>query len=608
MTQARKHYGDPELPARFAKLLRESTEEELLVHAYNSPAVHFSCFCSIRDDNNQLIQSPAPNILQLRMSHTFETLRDLGIRVRIIAVKPRRAGCSSFAAHIGYHSSQVKPIEGITISDIKDHSEELLAKLKDYGKTDSYPWENPQTRSATHSIGWANGSSFVVDTAENADAGVGGTRQFGHFSEVSKWPQTQSKNDKKVMSAVTPSLSGMETTIIAESTPEGATGWHYETWQNAVWLEDLLEMIEKGIRPEEIWVKVFAAWYEFDSNKRQTPVSEQEIAQIKATLDDHEKREIELYDLTWEQIAWRRDTIASKCNGDPRIFSFYYPSDDVSCWIGSGSPRFDMTVLQKMKIRAGMAIPSNGWLHEQDDGQVTFHDSRGSDGIIQIWEKPLMGLRYLMCIDPAGDLSQTVGADPDRHSVNVWRAAYHDTASDIWRPAKKVARVIPPYYADGDEVAEQAVLLSKYYGKCITAIEINCGLDIMRLLQMAGVPLYKRKPLSHRTGQVVEQIGFRMGDKQERNALIEGFAAAIRTEAIEVLCLHSIDEYMSFIVNTKKGRAEAASGKHDDDVMADAIAWEIMPNATTYQTPRARHTDPPDRKRWKTVNSVRRGF
>lgn len=608
MKPARKSYGDPRLAKNFDRLLAESSDDELLVHAHNSPVVHFACFCSIRDDDNRLIQSPSPNILQLRMSNAYETLRGLGIRVRIVVVKPRRAGCSSFAAHIGYHAGQVRPIEGITISDIKDHSEELLGKLKDYGKTDSYPWGNPQTRSATHSIGWGNGSAWVVDTAENADAGVGGTRQFGHFSEVSKWPQTQAKNDKKVMSAVTPSLSGMETTIIAESTPEGAQGWLYDTWQSAVWLEDLLEMIAQGIRPEEIWVKVFAAWFEFASNRRQTAVSEAEIRQIKATLDDHEKREIELYDLTWEQVAWRRDTIKSKCNGDPRIFSFYYPSDDVSCWIGSGSPRFDMTVLQKMKIRAGMSIPSCGWLHEQDDGMVTFQDSRSNEGLIQIWEKPKMALKYLLSIDPASDLSQTIGADPDRHSVCVWRAAYHDDAADIWRPAKLVARVAPPYYADGDEVAEQAVFLSKFYGGCICSIEINYGLDIVRLLQMSGVPLYKRRPLSHRTNQVVEQIGFRMGDKQERNALVEGFAAAIRTEAIEVLCPHSIDEYMSFIVNTKKGRAEAASGKHDDDVMQSAIAWEIMPNATTYQTPRARNTEPADRKKWKTVNSVRRGF
>jgi hypothetical protein len=608
MSDNRENYGDPELEERFAALLRNSSEDELMAHAYNSPAVHFACFCSIRDDSNHLVESPTPNILQLRMSHAYETIRDLGIRIRIIVTKPRRAGCSSFAAHIGYHAAQARAIEGITISDIKLHSEELLDKLKDYGNTDSYPWKNNRTQSATYSIGWDNGSKWSVDTAENSDAGVGGTRQFGHFSEVSKWPQTNSKNDKKVMAAVIPSLSGMDSAIIAESTPEGAKGWQYETWQTAVWLEDLLEMVENGFNPEEIWVKVFAAWFEFSSNRRQKPVSEAEIKQIKATLDDHEQEEIKKYGLSWEQIAWRRDTIASKCNGDHRIFSFYYPSDDVSCWIGSGLPRFDMTVLQKMQIRAKQAIPDNGWLIEQSDSTVTFQDSRTSDGIIQIWERAKEGMKYLLVIDPATDQSQTVGADPDRHSVSVWRAAYHDVTSDTWRKAKKVARVKPPYYADGDEVAEQAILLSKYYGGCICAIEINCGLDIMRLLQMAGVPLYKRRPLSHRTGKITEQNGYRMGDKQERDALIEGYAAAIRTEAVEVLCPHTIDEYMVFIVNTRKGRAEAASGKHDDDVMADCIAWETMPSASIYRTPRLRNTEPADRKRWKTVNSVRRGY
>jgi hypothetical protein len=307
-------------------------------------------------------------------------------------------------------------------------------------------------------------------------------------------------------------------------------------------------------------------------------------------------------------VAWRRDTIKSKCNGDPKIFAFYYPSDDVTCWLASGSPRFDMTVLASMKIKAGMVIPDTGHLVEQSDGIVTYQPVRDGTGPIVVWERPVMGLKYLLAIDPASDASQTIGADPDRHSVNVWRAAYLDTQHDRWRNAKKVARLAAPFYGDGDEVAEFAILLSKYYGGCICAIEINCGLDIMRLLQMAGVPLYKRRPLSHRTGNIEEINGFRMGDKQERNALIEGFAAAIRTEAIDVLCPHSIDEYMTFIVNNRKGRAEAAQGKHDDEVMSDAIAWETMPSATTYQTPRNKQNEPADRKRWKTVNSVRRGF
>jgi hypothetical protein len=100
---------------------------------------------------------------------------------------------------------------------------------------------------------------------------------------------------------------------------------------------------------------------------------------------------------------------------------------------------------------------------------------------------------------------------------------------------------------------------------------------------------------------------FRLNDQQDRNAIIEGFAAAIRERAIEVTCFHSIGEYKAFITKTK-GRAEAAAGAHDDDVLADCMAWEVLPSASEYRETKAQHVDPPDRHTWRKVNGVRRGW
>ena len=556
--------NDPDhLIADFADLVRNRTDQELLDICYASPAAHFACFCKIRDKNNVII-SPTPNILQLRMSEAYETMRRMEVKVRIIVTKPRRAGCSTFAAHILYHHGMKVPCEGIAIADKKEHSEALLKKLKSYQGADSYPWEVQMIADPLHSIEWSNGTKWNVDTAQNPNASVGDTNQLGLFSETSKWPQTTQRNDKVVMAAVLPTLSGSDSVAFSESTPEGAVGWQYSTWQVAVTLEEFIRMFEAGIRPEEQWVKIFAGWWEFGDNRRKQPVSAQEIAHIQATLDDTERDEIVKYGLDWEQVAWRRDTIKSVCNGDPKVFSYYYPSDDVSCWLASGSPRFDMGILVEMENRARLITPDTGYLLTQDSGQVTWQNTRDGTGDILVWEHPIEHCRYLVTIDPATDASQTIGADPDRHSVSVWRDGYHDADFDRWRPAMKVARLRPPFYGEGDEVAGHAARLSRFYGTCMTVIEINCGLDILRLLKDNGIPCHKRRPDSHRTGQIVEQYGFKMTDKQERNAVIEGFAAAIRDRAIDVLCLHSIQEYKTFIVRPN-GRAEAAGGAHDDD-------------------------------------------
>lgn len=583
----------------FLAALAHAPDVEFEAAAIASPAVHFALYCQIRDQDNNLIRDPMPNILQLRMCEAFETIRAMGIKVRIIVTKPRRAGCSSFVEHIGYHTAMQRPINGMTIADDKAGSQAAMAKLASYATTDSFKWGVRILSSPAHSISWSNGSTWIVDTAENADAGAGDTLNFFHGTEVSKWPKTSVKNDAKVMSCVAPALSGRNTVMFCESTPEGAEGWQFETWQTAVWLHELIEMREKGICPEEIWVKVFAAWFEFPENRRVEKVSDAEIEEINLTLTDIEAFEIEKYGLDWEQVAWRRDTIAAKCNKDPKVFSYYYPSDPVSCWLTSGSPRFDMSTLVKWEDLARNITPEAGFLVKQDRGNVTWHPSMDGTGDIYIWERPLPGLRYIVTFDPAESKSQTIGTNTDAHSISVWRAAYHDTLTNRWKRAKLVARVAPPFRAEEDEAAKHVIRLSIYYGRALIAQETNKGFHALRVLQEAGMPLYKRKPISHRTGKVEEQYGFKT-DSNNREAIISGLASAIANDNLEIHCMHTLGEMKSFIRNSK-GRSEAGSKAHDDDVMAAAIAHEVLPSATEYMRHEARNEDPPDDQSWKNA-------
>ena len=370
-----------------------------------------------------------------------------------------------------------------------------------------------------------------------------------------------------------------------------------------MWLDDLLDMIAKGFRPEKQWVKVFAAWFEFTDNQRKEKVSREEIAHIQETLTDHEAAEIKQYDLSWEQIAWRRDTIKADCDGDPKIFSFYYPSDDVSCWLASGSPRFDMEAVLLMERAARLETPDTGYLLTQDSKRVIWQSQRDGSGDILMWEMPKPGLSYLVCLDPATNASQTVSKDPDRHSLSVWRRGYHDQLSDRWKPAKRVARLRPPFFGEDEDVAGHAVRLSRFYGQALVAMEVNVGQGIMRLLEISGVPRYKRKVWSARVGSNVEQYGFKMSsEKDVREGLISGLASAIRNGDIDPSCMHAVAEYKAFIRNAK-GRSEAAPGHHDDDVLCDSIAWECLPSASPYALEVAKHEDPRDRDTWRRAKN-----
>jgi hypothetical protein len=353
---------------------------------------------------------------------------------------------------------------------------------------------------------------------------------------------------------------------------------------------------------------VFAAWWEFDDNRRKNKVSAIERKHIDETMTEEEEEDREKFNLDYEQLAWRRDTIETECDKNPKVFLYYYPKDPVSCWIASGSPRFDMETLIKMQEIAKQVIPETGYLVSQDSKKVTFHREHDGSGDIEIYEQPIVGCKYGIVADPSESLSQTVGANPDANSVCVWRAGYQDQAHDRWRPMKMVARIKAPYQAEEDDVAAHIIRLSNYYGRAIVALEVNKGYHVLRCLQNAGVPLYKRRPMSARTGKVEEQYGFKMTDKDSREAFVSSLASALVNGDLETQCLHMIGEMKSFIRN-KNGKSEASGTKHDDDVINAAIAWEVVPtSATEYQVQKIRNVEPLDEGRngWRKVSAVKR--
>jgi hypothetical protein len=589
-----------ELKAAFwGKIKACRTVEELQALAWESPAAHLACFTKISNKEGEL-ETLRPNILQLRMSMIYETFARLGLPCRMVVCKIRQCGGTEMGLHIGYHHSIKRRTRAIAISDKRPNSKKLVKRLVDRHKFDSFPW-GVRIRAVQEEAFFTNESYWEIESAENHKAGIGDTRQFALFSEVGKWPKTTVVNDEAIMGAVMPSLAKIGfSCAVAESTPDGASGWQYEKYtKEAISFEDFIERVRRGERPI-VWIKVFAGWFEFDENRisylNGKPPSKREIAEMKRTITAREHDGIQRYGWDWDQIAWRRAMISMDCNGDEDIFDCYYPEDDVRCWAVAGRPRFNMTALMAMERRASSKKSMTGYLTIQPSEQVVFSLNPEGAGDIEIWEEPRQGCRYLVACDPATGKSNTAGADPDRNSVQVWRSGYHDGAGE-WHKAAMVARVRGPNYDDGDEVALAIAKLSRFYGRCLVVLEVNQGLHVLDHLKDAGVPLYKREVPSLRPGQVTEQFGFKLTDQEQRRQVIEGLAAAIRDENIDVWCKQWITESKTFIT-TASGKYEARPGCHDDDVMCGAMAWLSLPSATEYRGPVRRRAVPKDRKDW----------
>lgn len=536
-----------------------------------SPRHHFENCVKIFNRANELIL-PKCNLLQLKMSAVYEECMRRKIPCRMLVLKPRQVGCSTFAAEILYHHCQNHPTRAVQIADELAHSDNIFRILCQHAKNDVFPWpERPKITGSK--MEFLNGSIVEKDTAQSPRAGISATRQAIHASEVAKWASAGVRSGYEVMGAMLNSLADVPYSVaIAESTPNGTAGWFYEQWQGAVTLKDFLkEKTGNG------WIKVFVPWFHFSEHSllRVYDVG------IEGTLDEREERGRKLYQWSMEQIAWRRRVRDEKCSGSERIFDEYYPEDDVSCFITSGSPRFEVEALHQLEVLAKQHPPRAGVLHESGSDKVVFEETLSNEAWVQIWEAPMDGCRYLIAADLSVGVGQASGekADLDRHSVLVLKEAYMD-ASSLEHPHMLAARVKPPSRVEFDLLAWQTDLLSKFYGRCRVAPEMNnSGMAFIERLKERAVPLYKRQKI--KSNGKLERFDGWQTTMPNRKLILDELATQLR-EGIDIRCLHLIDELKTFI-NHPSGKEQAMGGCHDDDVMALAIGLHCLPTGMVYQ-------------------------
>ena len=128
-------------------------------------------------------------------------------------------------------------------------------------------------------------SGYKIGTAGNKAVGRGQTIQYFHGSEVAFW-MNASEHTKGIMQAV-PDADGTE--VIWESTANGVGNFFHEQWKLA----------EKGLSEFQ---PIFVPWFWQSEYKKKLPDGH------KLTPEEEVLKEI--YDLTDEQLYWRRVKIA----------------------------------------------------------------------------------------------------------------------------------------------------------------------------------------------------------------------------------------------------------------------------------------------------------
>lgn len=441
-------------------------------------------------------------------------------------------------------------------------------------KQTSLVFDNPDDKTRGQLPGL--GSKIAIETANDTNAGRGSTLQMVHASEVAFWEKPE-----ETWISLQQAVTDYESEVIIESTANGIGNFFHRQWKMAV-------------EGNSDFIPIFLPWWIDPLYAK--PVDKQDIEEINDTLTDDEKAwmtegfeyEGKLHKLTYNQLAWRRDTIRNKMGGKEDLFRQEYPATANEAFLVSGNSFFDEDVLLKYHYSAR---PHKERLNLIKINQALI-PKHARYGYVRVWLRPGEKLNandrdpvYVIGADTAS--GRMVAAqefsmdDPERE-----RGGSDFSCADVFDVANRRqvaqihARLAPEIFA------QQLYCLGFWYSQldahgfgtpALIAVENNHdsgGTVLVKLQQDLKYPkLYKSKRYNRRVNRHTEVLGWRT-TVETRPVMLDRLSEAVRQESIQIPCEETIAEMMSF-VRADDGKPQAQEGAHDDRVISLAIALEV---------------------------------
>lgn len=241
--------------------------------------------------------------------------------IRIIVLKGRQQGASTYIEGRFYWKvTHQKGVRAFILTHEGEATSNLFGLAKRYHEHMN-PLLRPQTdKDSGNELNFnLLDSGYKVGTAGSKDVGRSSTVQYFHGSEVSFWPNAQD-HARGVMQAV-PKGSGE---IWLESTSDGIGNYFYQVWRLA----------EQG---ENEFLPVFIPWFwqsEYSIASPDFIIDEQEVEYAELIRNYHG------YDITNEQLQFRRDKIKGDFGGEVEAFKREYPATPQEAFESAGIAQF----------------------------------------------------------------------------------------------------------------------------------------------------------------------------------------------------------------------------------------------------------------------------
>jgi hypothetical protein len=485
---------------------------------------------------------------QKKLNEIVERCKEEGKPVRIIVPKARQVWISVGVAAQFFHGTPfiagqhtlVLANDEATALNLFSHYQRFADNYQPFAGTVHLP---EKKRNTTSEIEWENESWIKCHTTRSLSIGRSFTLRRVHFSEAAYYVDLKTTM-ASVMAAVP---SDPDTMVVVESTPNGVGN-------------EFHRMCLAAYEGRSEWELLTIFWWENPEYARPLAVAPD---RFQATLTPEEWEMKRQYNLSLEQLHWRRWAIMNMLNGDSTLFKQEYPSNFEEGFIASGRPRFNQAALARMPLIHNAV---RGELEETNYGgssRIAFWPNER--GALTVFKKPDPAKTYIIGSDSSEGIDANDGegeADPD-WSVSIVRE--RETGDQV---ATLRARLEPA------EHGRYAALLGRYYNwACQVPEANNTGIAMIDAMLASGYPpslVYHRNQQPDDDPKIrADKIGWKT-TTVTRPQLISYYDAAIREMSIWIRDPILAQEAKTFVIKPN-GKAEAQKGCHDDMVIADAL-------------------------------------
>jgi hypothetical protein len=224
-------------------------------------------------------------------------------KVRALILKARQQGASTYTEGRFYWLTSMQfGKQALILTHLQDSTDALFDMTRRYH--DLSPAEiRPRTSAASaKELKFSDlDSGYIVATAGSKAVGRGRTIQFFHGSEIAFF--SNAEEHLAGIGQAVPNERGTE--IILESTANGVGNVFHQLWQDA----------ERGLSE---YIPIFSPWFWQDEYALPVPKG--------FTLEGEEADYQAAYQLSDEQMVWRRLKLQSDFRGDVDLFNQEYPA------------------------------------------------------------------------------------------------------------------------------------------------------------------------------------------------------------------------------------------------------------------------------------------